>query len=206
MHMFATTLAVAISTLALAACSAENPPPDQQPPAPSVAQAAPETASPANTNVLTSAGYGALRIGMSQQDIDRAYGPIPDTSHQVSDECLYYHPPQAPEGLLVMVQDGQLTRITLRQPADIKTDKGFGVGDDPAAIRAAYGDQGRWGLHAYESAPAGYFIVWSDKVRNSDDYVEDPAARGVVYEVGGEGRVKLVHAGGPSIQLVEGCA
>jgi len=165
-----------------------------------------EAATASGVDTLTSAGYGALRIGMGQQEIDRAYGPMPDTSSQVSDECLYYHPPRAPEGMMVMVQDGRLTRISLRQPADIKTDKGFGVGDDPAAIRAAYGDQGRWSLHAYEAAPAGYFTVWSDRVRPDDDYVEDPTARGVVYEVGGEGRVKFVHAGGPSIQLVEGCA
>lgn len=204
MSLSAKSLTVAVSALTLAACSAERPAPDREPPA--AAQKASEAVSTASVDALTSAGYGALRIGMSQQEIDRVYGPIADTSNQVSDECLYYHPRKAPEGMLVMVQDGRLTRITLREPADIKTDRGFGVGDDPATIRAAYGDQGRWSLHAYEAAPAGYFTVWSDKVRTNDDYVEDPAARGVVYEVGGEGRVKFVHAGGPSIQLIEGCA
>ena len=206
MSLSAKSIAVAALALTLVACSPEHPAPDREPSSALPPEKAPEVANASSVDMLTSAGYGALRIGMGQQEIDRAYGPMPDASNQVSDECLYYHPPKAPEGMLVMVQDGRLTRITLRQPADIKTDKGFGVGDDPAAIRAAYGDQGRWSLHAYETAPAGYFTVWSDKVRPNDDYVEDPAARGLVYEVGGEGRVKFVHAGDPSIQLVEGCA
>jgi len=31
------------------------------------------------------------------------------------------------------------------------------------------------------------------------------AARGIRYEIYGEGRVGLIHVGGPAIQRVEGC-
>ena len=37
-------------------------------------------------------------------------------------------------------------------------------------------------------------------------WVEDAAARGVRYEINGEGKVQIVHVGGPAIQLVEGCS
>jgi hypothetical protein len=36
--------------------------------------------------------------------------------------------------------------------------------------------------------------------------VQDEAARGIVYEIDGAGKVGAIHAGGPSIQYVEGCA
>jgi len=57
---------------------------------------------------------------------------------------------------------------------------------------------------AYESAPAGYITVWSRG--GGDGYVENPDARGLVFEVGQDGAVKAIRAGGPSIQYVEGCA
>ena len=34
----------------------------------------------------------------------------------------------------------------------------------------------------------------------------DEAARGLLYEIDGTGKVGAVRAGGPSIQYVEGCA
>ena len=36
--------------------------------------------------------------------------------------------------------------------------------------------------------------------------VQDANARGLLYEVGGDGKVRAIRAGGPSIQYVEGCA
>jgi hypothetical protein len=36
--------------------------------------------------------------------------------------------------------------------------------------------------------------------------VQDASARGIVYEIDGTGKVGAIHAGGPSIQYVEGCA
>ena len=58
--------------------------------------------------------------------------------------------------------------------------------------------------HKYEPAPAGYITVWSRG--GGSGYVEDPDARGLVFEVGQDGAVKAIRAGGPSIQYVEGCA
>jgi hypothetical protein len=57
--------------------------------------------------------------------------------------------------------------------------------------------------HKYQDKPAEYITAWAGGPR-SEPYVEDEAARGIVYEIDGTGKVGAVHAGGPSIQLVEG--
>jgi len=36
--------------------------------------------------------------------------------------------------------------------------------------------------------------------------VTDPNARGIRYEIDGDGMVSMIHVGGPAIQLVEGCS
>ena len=36
-------------------------------------------------------------------------------------------------------------------------------------------------------------------------YVSDEAARGITYEIGTDGKVQSIFAGGPAIQYVEGC-
>ena len=43
------------------------------------------------------------------------------------------------------------------------------------------------------------------KIDDSLDEAPAANARGIVYEVGLEGDVSQIHAGGPSIQYVEGC-
>ena len=53
-------------------------------------------------------------------------------------------------------------------------------------------------------APAENLFVWAKG--GSTSYVTDATARGVRYEIGTDGLVKAVRAGGPSIQLVEGCS
>ena len=56
-----------------------------------------------------------------------------------------------------------------------------------------------------EAWPGEYITVWDGGPRG-EDYVQDEAARGVVYEVNQDGVVSYVRVGGPSIQYVEGCA
>ena len=100
--------------------------------------------------------------------------------------------------MIVMLVQGRLARITLVRDSPVKTQEGFGVGADAAAIEAAYGDRAVATPHKYLDAPAQYITVWT---RRSDG----PDARGVRYETGLDGRVSHVHAGGPAIEYVEGC-
>ncbi|WP_431869625.1 hypothetical protein [Allosphingosinicella sp.] len=130
-------------------------------------------------------------------DPDAVGGPEPES-------CDIFHPARAPEGLRVMVEDGRLTRVSLSNPTEVKTDRGFGPGDTAAAIKAAYGEDVAASPHEYEAAPAEYLTVWTTGA-GDEPYIRSPEARGIRYEIDQSGTVATIHAGGPSIQYVEGC-
>ncbi len=194
------------AVLMLAACGA----PESEP-APAAPAAAPEApAIPVDANALTAQGWGPLRIGMTRAEVEAALGPDSNPGSVGGAEpevCDQWRPERAPDGLLVMIQDGVLTRISVARPSTLKTDHGFGVGDAAAAIEAAYGASAVSQPHKYSPAPAEDIFVWASGGPSSPDaYVQDAAARGVRYEIDGQGRVGIVHVGGPAIQLVEGCS
>lgn len=194
-------LMLTTAVLALAACGAPDPEPAAPPEAP---------AAPVDANTLTVQGLGPLRIGMTKAEVEAAMGPDSNpgaVGGAEPDVCDQWRPERAPEGLLVMIQNGVLTRISVAEPATLKTDRGFGVGDAAVAIKAAYGADAVSQPHKYVSAPAEDIFVWaSGGPTTPNAWVEDAAARGVRYEINGEGQVGMVHIGGPAIQLVEGCA
>jgi hypothetical protein len=205
--------------LLIAACGSE---------ADRAAPAAPETAAPAPAAVppaaneggmatepapspagpvLTAEGYGPLRIGMTIAEVNAALGPDSDPDAVGGPEpesCDQFRPARAPEGLLVMVEDGRLTRITIYGEAPVATDRGLRVGATAAQVRAAYGAALRAEPHEYQEPPAEYLTVWTRGAPAADGTI-DAAARGLRYEVASDGRVAAIHGGGPSIQYVEGC-
>ena len=195
-----------VALLALAACSAAETAKTSEEKAPeSVASAvAPDaTSSP----VLTPQGYGPLKIGMTQAEVDAAVGPPPVNAAEAEpSECRQYHPPRAPEGLLVMTEKGVLTRLTAIKGSSVKTTDGAGVGDDGEALKARYGASARFSPHKYVEAPAGYLTTWPGAGHLLGTYVADTSARGLVFEIGQDGKVAFIHAGGPSIQYVGGCS
>ncbi len=111
-------------------------------------------------------------------------GPDPDT-------CDEFRPARAPQGVIVMIERDRLTRISPGAHSTLKTDQGFGLGDSASAIKSAYGARAVSSRHQYHPVPAEYIIAWSTASSGPD-------ARGVVYDVGADGRVTLVHAGGCS--------
>ncbi|WP_292024427.1 MULTISPECIES: hypothetical protein, partial [unclassified Brevundimonas] len=168
---------------------------------------APAATPAADPNILTAEGLGAARIGMSKADLIAAWGDRANPNAVGGAEpevCDQFHPARAPQGVNVMIQDGKLTRITLMRDARIKTDRGFGLGDTAMAVKQAYGGSIFAEPHKYQAAPAEDLFAWSKG--GSTNYVTDPSARGVRYEIGTDGKVMAIHAGGPSIQLVEGCS
>ncbi|HEX5006406.1 MAG TPA: hypothetical protein VFV70_04795 [Hyphomonadaceae bacterium] len=199
---------VLIAALAFAACSpASNEPAPVTPsdPAPTAEAPAPSPAA-ATFDVLTADGIGPLRIGMAQEEVIAAAGDTrtPDAA-DIPGECREFQPQRAPDGLWVMIEAGKLTRISLAEMSALKTDKGLGIGDTPDEVMAAYGAEAKSTPHKYQDAPAAYITWWKGGQRN-EPYVQDDAARGIVYEIDGTGKVGAIHAGGPSIQYVEGCA
>ena len=116
-----------VALLALAACNAPEAAKTSEEKAPeSVASAvAPDaTSSP----VLTPQGYGPLKIGMTQAEVDAAVGPPPvNAAEGEPSECRQYHPPRAPEGLLGRTETGVLTRRTVTRDSSVKTADGVGA-------------------------------------------------------------------------------
>ncbi len=175
-------------------------------PEPSTASDSNQTAAPAS-QVLSASGYGPLRIGMSLADVVTALGPDSDpeaVGGPEPEQCDQFRPARAPEGLLVMIEAGRLTRISLAGESSIVTDKGLGVGATAAEVRTAYGPGIVAGPHKYQDPPAEYLDAWASGAPAAGAMAGENA-RGIRYEVGDEGRVTLIHAGGPSIEYVEGC-
>lgn len=199
-HLLSATGMIAL----LAACGPETETPTA--PAPPPLATDPTVAATTGAS-LTAEGWESLRIGMTRAEIvealgedanpDAVGGPDPDT-------CDQFRPERAPESMLLMVESDRLTRISLTDPSEIMTDKGLRVGDTAERVKSVYGDQAQVTPHKYQDAPAEYVTVWSRG--GGEGYVEDETARGIVYEIGSDGTVMAIHAGGPSIQYVEGCA
>lgn len=193
------TRAGLIALLLLAGCNA----PDEAKtaaPAPTASEA-PAMPAPA-ADRLTAQGFGPLRIGMTRAEVEAALGtdahpgaaggPDPES-------CDLFHPRHAPQGLKVMVEQGVLTSVWLDPGATVATDRAVRLGASAEEVRRAYGGAIEASPHKYEDAPAEYLTAWASADRSG------PAARGVKYEVGQDGKVQRIAAGGPSIQYVEGC-
>jgi hypothetical protein len=194
------TLPYLIATAALlAAC---EPAPPAEPEAPAAQQPQPAPPPTASTELLTAEGWQGLRIGMTRAEVVAALGndANPDAVGGADpSQCEQFRPERAPEGMLVMVEQGRLTRISVSDPANVETEGGLSVGDSASAVRSHFAARAVVTPHKYVAAPAEYLTVWT---------LAPPApdARGIVYEVGDQGRVTHIHAGGPSIQYVEGCS
>lgn len=183
-------LGIALVVL-LAACQ-EGPPP---------AENGEELAQEPTPEWLTSEGWGDLRIGMTREEVVAAMGEDANPNAVGGpdpEQCDQFRPERAPAGMLVMIEQGRLTRISVSAGADVRTEGGIAPGDSVYAVRSHFGSTIVSTPHKYWPAPAEYLTVWT---------VEPPSPerKGVVYEVNEEGRLIHIHAGGPSIQYVEGC-
>ena len=135
---------------------------------------------------------------MTRAEVTRAWGEDaqPDAVGGADPaQCDEFRPKDAPAGTLVMVENGRLTRISLIRDSKVSTDRDLKLGATEAQVRAAYGGRLIVEPHKYVDAPARYLLAWTT-----------PDERGVLYETDGEGVVRAIRAGGPSIRYVEGCA
>ena len=156
---------------------------------------------PMTDSVLTPDGWRNLRIGMTRAEVvaaagedanpDAVGGPDPAT-------CDEFRPLRAPQGLLVMIRDGKLSRISISAGTGIVTNHGIAVGDSISAVIDAYGGDAHVTPHAFHEAPDQYLATWQVQPPSS-------AARGLVYEITDAGRVLRILAGDESIEYREGC-
>ncbi len=196
-------LLTTVAVLALlAACGQPAPPP-------ATTEMPATTTAPIDANAITSNGWSTLRVGMTRAEVTAAVGAQanPNTVGGADPQaCDLFHPANAPEGMLVMIQQDVLTSITLRNNTTLRTDRGFGIGSTAAEIKAAYGASAYSEPHKYV-AGAEYITIWTTGAPATPGaYVQDTNARGIRYETDAQGVVTAVHAGGASIQNVEGCS
>jgi hypothetical protein len=158
-----------------------------------VAAATVAQAAPAKTSRLTPDGWGAYRIGMGEADLGKLGVKIPPVDEVNTFACRQMRAPGAGD-IVLMTQDGKLTRLSIGQESRLKTDRGLGVGAPAAVVRKGYGKALQETRHTYQDPPAVYLT-----------YRPKPGGNGVRYEVNQDGRVGMIHVGGPSIEYVEGC-
>ena len=174
---------------------AESPPIDTTAPPVLPADADP------SPGLLTPDGWGPLRVGMSRAEVVAAAGEDanPDAVGGVDpDRCDEFRPSDAPAGILVMVERGILTRISVSRNAEINTPEGFRVGDPGSRVLAEYGTRAHVDSHQYWQPPAMHITVWQHASSDAD-------RRGIRYEIDSAGEIVHLRAGGPSIEYVEGC-
>jgi len=204
-------VALALPLLA-AACSEQAAPPPANDTAETAAPAQATPAAPASDPKgpppLTAEGWGPLRIGMTLAEVNAALGPDSDPEAiggPDPESCDQFRPGRAPEGMLAMIEEGRLTRISLIDDSKVKTDRDLGIGIPASVVRATYGSALQTTPHKYQEAPAEYLTIWA-KGGGPIDRAVPPHSRGIQYVVDSTGKVETIHAGGPSILYVEGCA
>ena len=203
----------------LASCSAETPEsssgpvrpdtgvngrnlrPEESQPIDTTALPEPPADAEASAALLTADGWGPLRIGMSRAEVVVAAGE--DTNPGAvggpdPDRCDEFRPSNAPAGILVMIERGVLTRISVSGNSDIRTPEDFRVGDLASDVLAEYGSRALVDPHQYWEPPAKYITVWRHASSEAD-------RRGIRYEIDPAGEIVHVRGGGPSIEYVEGC-
>lgn len=194
----------AVAALSLAGCNAPPPEPADAPTDPAAPPSATEPGAPVSAaEKLTAQGFGPLRIGMTRAEVEAALGPDSDpdaVGGPDPESCDMFRPARAPEGLLVMIEQGVLTSVWLSRNTAVETDRALNIGDPASEVKRVYGAAAEVIPHKYAPPPAEYVTVWSGADHAS------AAARGLTYEIGTDGRVESIAGGGPSIQYVEGCA
>lgn len=174
--------------LALAACTPRESPPT---PAPADTLAAAPAPPASSSWVLTDAGLGAVRVGMTPDALRGAGFTVEEDSTGLSSACYYARLDGAPEGVLFMIEEGTLARIDVVEGAT-PTEAGDRIGDAEMDVLARH-PGARVQPHKYTQ---GHYLV----VPSAD------STRALVFETDGT-RVERFRAGRrPAVEYVEGCA
>ncbi|WP_126173734.1 hypothetical protein [Altericroceibacterium xinjiangense] len=192
---FSIKYGVAAFALALAACDSGQPPaPGPEPvPAPSAVETTRTSApSASNSNQLTPAGLGAIALGKPPPTTGEV--GLREDDVQLSESCRTLSTGRYPD-IYVMSDGERVTRITVMRDSPIQTERGIGLGATEADVRRAYPDAVE-AAHEYIVTP-GKNLTWSPQGSEA----------GLRFEIDGEGKVTLIHAGLPPwLGNPEGCA
>ena len=175
-----------VALLALGACS--------EPAAPIL----PRTESAARADQISPDGFGAIHIGVSlaeaRANLGAALSQMEAADNPESCATAAYTTDDGQQ-LLLMFERSRVTSLYAGGAApSVRTPEGLGVGSTAAEVRAAY-PAALEEPAKYDDPPAHNLIIW-----------RAPNESGLRFEIGSDGKVTAIHAGGPSILYVEGCA
>ena len=146
---------------------------------------------------VTDSGAGALRIGMTRDQLALdLHAPIP--KHTRADSgCAYLAIPGIPAGMRTMWVAATLARIDIGAPK-LATDRGAKLGDKQAKIESLY--RGRISEMPAKYDPRGKYLVVRP-VPPAD------SSRRIVFETDSSTRVTRYRVGRePEVEWVEGCS
>ncbi|HKX91088.1 MAG TPA: hypothetical protein VJM15_01485 [Sphingomicrobium sp.] len=151
-------------------------------------------ASPGALPPLTVDGWGKIRIGMTEPEVDAALGAKLSGEPVEPDIACVEKGTETLPGFTFMFEEGRLTRISLDSDSKVATPRGIAAGATEEAVRKAYARGLTSEPHTYADPPAEYLTYWTVSGR-----------KGVRFETDEQRIVRTIHAGGASIEYVEGC-
>jgi hypothetical protein len=167
--------------------------------------AASARAEPPQPAPLSVDGMGWLQVGMSEADLLRHFDPAPSSEKRGKwwRQCHLWRSQSWP-GLSVMVEDGQLARLSFwqakgagaEQSLAVKTEAGIGLGASAAELSAAYGEMHRDLARQNESDHSSVDVYYLPR---------GLAGRGLRFTLDPSARVTAIYAGGPQIGYGEDC-
>lgn len=159
-----------------------------------VAAGACRSASPLGTGeVLTPAGLGPVRIGMSVSELETIPGLAVSVEPRARTGCGYALPDGSSPGVAIMLDAGRVVRIDVEEPR-IRTEAGVGVGDGESAVLAAYGPD-RVASTAHEYVPGGHYLTVSPPLGGTV----------IVFETDGAVVTSIRVGRRPHVTYTEGC-
>lgn len=145
---------------------------------------------------VTINGIGLIRVGMTPTKASQASGTAIVPIGKVDPECAYYQPKGQLKDVLLMVNQGKITRIDIKNP-QITTRSGAKIGDTEARIKSLYPGQIKVTSHKY--VPKGHYLTFMPKDAADQNYR-------IIFETDGN-RVTRYRAGQlPQVEWVEGCS
>ncbi|MGK2961055.1 MAG: hypothetical protein ACSLFK_02790 [Gemmatimonadaceae bacterium] len=169
----------------------------EAPPDSSSAAEAPavDSSSADHTWVVNTRGIGKLSAGMTLKEANAVLDGTLIIPAKL-EECDWVRVRGAPDGLLMMVQKGRISRIDIIRSSTIETGAGAKIGDTEARIKALYPGRVAVEPHAYTD---GHYLVFTPPA------AADSSFR-IVFETDGQKVLRYRSGLMPAVEYVEGCS